>query len=270
MTKDEQDLVKVGVQAALQPFSDLCQKLFGGVAQEVGETWRDAARARRIERRIKLFKRLQTFFDQTGVTPSQIPDNIWMPALEAASTEDDSLLQSKWAALLYNAARVDVRTVVQPSYSEILRQLSPLEAKFLDSIVDYAWERFNTTGDGKHGVYSAWVAYDESFGSEEALWDIFVHRVAAHRLDDPTVLTRASTTGDESEIQEFWKMAFGVAKDNLIRNRLISIHYRSVATPGKAHINGGIGATSHAFLTKLGFNFIKATESPQPRVAATP
>jgi len=69
-----------------------------------------------------------------GGTPEPIPLNIVRPALEAASLQDDEDIQHTWANLLANAADPRQRHRVEPSFVQILRELSPREVKFLDSL----------------------------------------------------------------------------------------------------------------------------------------
>jgi hypothetical protein len=58
-----------------------------------------------------------------------------MPALGSASMEDDDALQDKWAALLANAADPRADTM-PPSFPQILSELTPGQAQFLDAIYE--------------------------------------------------------------------------------------------------------------------------------------
>jgi hypothetical protein len=66
--------------------------------------------------------------------------------LEGASIEDEEDLHTRWAALLANAASSDK---VHPSYIEVLKQLTPAEARLLDALHKIAkgkpWQTVDTT-----------------------------------------------------------------------------------------------------------------------------
>ena len=62
-----------------------------------------------------------------------VAPNLIFPILDAASLADDEL-QKSWAALLTNAATTDFTTEVLPSFPDILRQLTPDEVRFLDTV----------------------------------------------------------------------------------------------------------------------------------------
>jgi hypothetical protein len=104
MTQEELQLIKVGAEAVLKPFANLMERLFGGAVDQIGGGWEDALSTRRRIRQIGLFKKLQKAFEEAGITPRQISDNISVPALLNASLVDDETMQTKWANLLANAA----------------------------------------------------------------------------------------------------------------------------------------------------------------------
>jgi hypothetical protein len=134
VTEDQKEILKVGMDATIKPFSNLLEKLFGGSVEEIGGMWQDELQVRRLGRRLKLYKHVQTMFAEAGIEPKQIPDKIWIPALQAASAEDDEGLQEKWAALLTNASIGDLNNEMLPSFPDILKQLTPVEAQFLDRV----------------------------------------------------------------------------------------------------------------------------------------
>jgi len=67
---------------------------------------------------------------------------ILLPILDGASLEDDAELQDKWAALLVSAASRPDEEV--RGFSEILRQVTPALAKFLDRAFDETAEAYKT------------------------------------------------------------------------------------------------------------------------------
>jgi len=116
------------------PFANLIGKLFGGAAEEIGAMLRDQVTNRRKIRQIRLFKKLSAAIEDSGIHPRQIPDNIWIPALEAASVEDDESIQELWVNLLANAADLETGERIHKVHVSILRELTSEGARFLDAL----------------------------------------------------------------------------------------------------------------------------------------
>jgi len=138
MDDDEKDVLKVGIEAALRPFANLVEKLFGGAAEQIGGAWEVRLAVRRIIRRIHFYKKLQAVLEEAGFEPQPIPDQIWVPAVQEASLQDDETIQEKWANLLANAADPRRGSLVSPSFPSILKELTAREARFLDSLYERA------------------------------------------------------------------------------------------------------------------------------------
>ena len=58
-----------------------------------------------------------------------------LPILEAAASEDDESLSTKWAALLANSAAKADGAASHPSFPRILSEIAPVEARFLDYLL---------------------------------------------------------------------------------------------------------------------------------------
>src|ERR1019366_10408462 len=104
MTDEEKQLFRVTAEATLKPFGNLLERLFGGAVDQIGGEWEDRLKARRCLRRAKVYAKLKQQLDDAGFEPQEIPEKIWVPALQAVSLEDHETLQDKWASLLANAA----------------------------------------------------------------------------------------------------------------------------------------------------------------------
>jgi len=130
---DEDKLVKAGVEAALKPFADLLQKLAGPAAEEIGLTFKDHLRVFRFKRQLRLFQRTKEMLEDAGIEPKKVPLKLLRPIMESGSLEEDDILQDKWAALLANAVTGNEERV-HPSSIEVLKQISALEAQFLDCL----------------------------------------------------------------------------------------------------------------------------------------
>jgi hypothetical protein len=133
MDDDHKELLKVGAEAVMKPFAALMDKLFGGAFEEIGLGLKNKLSVRRQIREIKLFKKLQAAIDGAAFEPRTIPDDIGVPALEAAFLIDDDYLLNTWANLLANAA--DSRHGgIEPLFVRILSELSSREVNFLDAL----------------------------------------------------------------------------------------------------------------------------------------
>jgi len=128
----------VVITALKKPAGEFLTKVFGPAADELGLMVRDRVAAHRHANLIKIVGKAKRHLDKAGVSPKVLPLSIIHPMLHAASLEDNEELQDRWAALLANAA--DPRQLVQvlPSFSSILQQLTPADAKLFSTIHDFA------------------------------------------------------------------------------------------------------------------------------------
>ena len=125
--------IKVALETVSEPFRKLLDQLLGPAATEVGLSLGDSAKVWRFKRQIRLFQEVKRLVDQSGEDIKPIAPRLFFPILEAASVEDDDDMQSRWAALLANAATTNS---VHPSFIEVLRNLAPDEARLLDKLYD--------------------------------------------------------------------------------------------------------------------------------------
>jgi hypothetical protein len=116
----------------LDSVKGLLQRVAGPLADEVGETLALIARPYRIKLSLKMFQKTQRMLSEAGIAPQTVPPRLFLPMLEAASIENDEELHTKWSALLANAASSPNK--VHPSYIEILKQLTPEDARLLDRL----------------------------------------------------------------------------------------------------------------------------------------
>jgi hypothetical protein len=110
-------------------------ELVGQPLREVGNIVFDNIRYLRVKNQVNLLIKAREYFTSNGIQPKKIPMQILVPLLEQGSLEEDETLSEKWTALLINASK-DEEYTVRPSYLDILKQLTPLEAKILDFLYD--------------------------------------------------------------------------------------------------------------------------------------
>ncbi|MBH8569343.1 DUF4393 domain-containing protein [Microvirga sp. STS02] len=92
-----------------------------------------------LERAQLLGAKATAYLAAVGREPQAVEPKVLLPLVQAASLETDETLAEKWAALLANAADPAQRVQVQPPFVEVLRQLTPVQAKMLSQL--YARER---------------------------------------------------------------------------------------------------------------------------------
>lgn len=136
MTPDDAKLLRAGMEAAmsvaLQPYSDIISKIAGPAAAELGLAWQDSVKVYRFKRRLRLLQKIKEVCEEAGIDPQPVSLKLLLPAVEYASIEEDDSLQDKWAALLANAANPSSDIGLSPAFVDVLRQLTPHEAAFLD------------------------------------------------------------------------------------------------------------------------------------------
>lgn len=110
------------------------REVFGPSARATGEgiaaplkQWAE----RRNDRAEKLVIDAALVLDDAGLTPHAVPGEILIPLLQAGSATEQPELQDKWVALLANAAS-GLHDGIIPGFIDILRQLTPTQAKILD------------------------------------------------------------------------------------------------------------------------------------------
>jgi hypothetical protein len=126
--------MKVAMEVASAPFKDLILKLAGPAAEELGLTFGEHIRQFRFNREVRLLTRTKEMLEEAGISPKHVPLKLLYPLIQNGVLEEDDSLQDKWAALLANSC--EEGNEVLPSFPEILKQITPAEAQFLDSAYD--------------------------------------------------------------------------------------------------------------------------------------
>lgn len=218
-------------------------KILGPAADEVGAMFGDRVRLYRLENSIRNFKRVQEMVEDAGFEPKQISIKTMFPLLEGASLEESPELTEKWAALLANAADPENRIEVNPSYAEILKQLTPSEAELLDRIFLVA-DADDPSTNGKPEPYP---------------------------VENRPFIRQARAVGTKMNLQQFTPPritfpptypatdSFNIMVDSLIRQRLI-IQVMTVA--GNPDASSQTISMSEISFSALGFGFMLACTPP--------
>jgi hypothetical protein len=250
---DEKELVKVGAEAFFKPFSDLIEKLAGPLAQEVGETFGDAARVFRFKRAVKLPQKVKKFATEAGFEPSAVRPKLLLPLLDHASVEDDEDLHDRWAALLANSANLGGGLTIHASFPEILAQLSSKDVALLDLMQRHVEDNL-----AKHYPQYPQVS------SQVYLIDIGTWRTVLRLYADlglskcnASVLLDLARSRQAPEANTDYS-EFRLVFDNLLRLGLIR----------EDQVNSTPRPVVH--LTALGYNFVLACRVPRVRANRAP
>ena len=109
-------------------------KLVTPSIEELGLLIGDQVRSYRFRKQIQILTKARDILEKAGIDPRQVSLKTLVPILEHGSLEEEESMVDRWASLLANAADPTATVKVEPSFTEILKQLSPREAQILDSI----------------------------------------------------------------------------------------------------------------------------------------
>ncbi len=138
------EAAKAGSQA-LEHLTDLFNKLAGPLASELGRMMGDKASVYRLQNWLKCEHRIAEMLLEAKAEPHAIPSRLFLPALEAASLEDDADLQELWAGLIANMATYDMET--PSAYITFLKELSRYEALALEELFDTTVHKYDLPAD---------------------------------------------------------------------------------------------------------------------------
>jgi hypothetical protein len=249
MNEDESEVLKAGAEAAVRPFANLIDKLFGGSAEQIGGIWEDRIAVERQIRRFRLFKKLHAAIDYAGFEPRRIPDNVWVPALREAVLEDDESLREKWANLLANSADPREINPVRPTFAQILKEFTPLDARFLDEL----YERVSRLPSSRVMTINDLLT---AYSNPPVYPQLRVSKLTDHDEKDGNPIRESSD--------------FPAAIDVLLRHRILgeSTTPNPIEMPSSKWTRGlprsiKVTARSGYHLTALGIAFVKACQAPR-------
>ena len=175
MIKNMSDLPIDPLSKTIEETAKIAEKFLGKLVNpsldEGGGILSDNVKFWRFKNQINLVIKAKKFLEDKGIEPSKVLPKTLYPILEHGSLEEDENIKNKWSAMLANAADGTSEVNVRPGYPEILKQLSPLEVKVLDTFFDQiqnkTQEEKNKTGIVKEKV----LLYAEILSEE---YDILV------------------------------------------------------------------------------------------------
>jgi len=109
--------------------------IFRDTFAQIGGMASDQIRLLRYQHLLSIQDRVDEIHRRRGIEGKTIsvPLKIGIPLIEAASFEDDLMLQSLWALLIANATDPQYSEDIHPAYIEIVKQLCPDEALVLSA-----------------------------------------------------------------------------------------------------------------------------------------
>jgi hypothetical protein len=112
--------------------AEFLSKAWGG---EIRSIFGPTLRYIRLKRALKVAEKAARLLDQKGRKMSGGDLNVLLPLLEAASLQGEEEMCDRWAALLANATDPE-GSAVEPSFPDVLRQLSSTDARLIEYIVN--------------------------------------------------------------------------------------------------------------------------------------
>ncbi|HSW01683.1 MAG TPA: Abi-alpha family protein [Sedimentisphaerales bacterium] len=97
---------------------------FGGILSDTVGYWR-------LKNQVRLMLRAKRWLEERGVKPEKLLPDVFVPLLDDGGNVEDETLSDMFASLLAGHLDPHEQGQVHPSYTKVLVQLSPLDAKLM-------------------------------------------------------------------------------------------------------------------------------------------
>jgi hypothetical protein len=258
MNDGQEELIKAGAAEIARPFQELLLKLLGPAFDEVGGFFGDFFKHYRRKYAVMLFQRVQEVIAEAYIEAKPVPPKLLHNILEHASLESEDELRERWAFLLANASDSRKTHPMPIAFSEILKELSSREVRFLEAWYKNAQKRQpELPAEGFSSLLFEREALLVLYAREGLATDdkFFAYKPGAH------------TGAKLRETVENWQVFF-VLMDILERNR-IAMRYMapdSEKRPSAALAEAAgpklIFVEHYYLLTNLGIAFVQACIKP--------
>jgi hypothetical protein len=121
-----------GASATIEEGKGLLNKLLGPAFDEAGAIIGERMRVFRLQQQVELLRKTSRILDEAGITPKTIKMNVLFPLLDVAALEEDEDMRDRWASLLASAADPGNTAGSEAAFIQILKELTPSDAKILD------------------------------------------------------------------------------------------------------------------------------------------
>ncbi len=163
------------ITTAIKESAKIAEKFLGQLVnpalEEGGGMLSDTVKFWRFKNQINLVLKAKTFLENKGIVPHKVLPKTLLPIIENGSLEEDENMKDRWSAMLANAADPNSNSIIRPGYPDILKQLSPLEIKILDTFYDQVKDKPKDEQD-KTGIIKEKVITFAHISSDE--YDILV------------------------------------------------------------------------------------------------
>jgi len=134
----EKEVAKSIGKEAADTFFGFLNAIVRPPSEELGQMLRDTVRFHRFKNQLKILQKAELLARQSGRPIKPVDPKLLASVVQHGSSEDIDEMQDKWAALLANAA-IDSgrRANLDVSYADILRQITPRDARVLDMLSEF-------------------------------------------------------------------------------------------------------------------------------------
>lgn len=208
------------IAKAIQPFARVFEQLTGPMAEELGLLLRDKVRALRQRNTSAVVEGAGRLLEDAGRPINAVPPRLLLPIIESASLENNPTIQEMWSGLLASASeRADE---MSPSYVEVLKQLTPVEARCLKVLYDHFLSfPFQTLWDQEQ------VNYVMTFGLQMAVGESIAPTLVTDTFERLGLIRRSydlqpgsEDTTNNSVFKSFSNLAGGLTYMNYLPNYL--------------------------------------------------
>jgi Abortive infection alpha len=116
---------------ALTIAKDYADLVIKGPLGEIGGVLTDTLGHWRLRNQVRLLLKTKQWLEEKGVDPKPIMPEVLVPLLQDASNVEDESLSGMFSALLANHLDSSQQERIHPSYTKVLSQLSPLDARVM-------------------------------------------------------------------------------------------------------------------------------------------
>jgi hypothetical protein len=176
------------------PAALFAARVTGSGAKELGAWFGDHIRVRRLKSQLRILDEAQKLAEDAGYEPQVVNLKVLVPLLETGSLEDEANdeMIGCWAALLANAASGD--RDVPPSFTSVLRDLEPEQARILDNVYEIMMQIAPELRKGDIGI--ARMGLVAELGLSDETIDYHLDNLIRLRL----VRRPTGTIGDDLEL----------------------------------------------------------------------
>ena len=124
-------------EKAIEKAFKFLEKIIIPPCEELGLLLQDQVRLWRFKNQVRILNKAEEYLKKKNIKPQKVPFKFIAPLLEYSSFEEEETMQERWAALLARAA--DPKYIHKNNLYclEILKQISPTEAKVLDAMFEF-------------------------------------------------------------------------------------------------------------------------------------